>query len=978
MKKLLLISASIIIVHLGCFSRGKLQQPPASVIQKTSFLNPDSDDWSQQAQQYIEQKNYAFKEVSGKYFVANKKQQIVFDIKEGILHVTPLQKCSGFTSSSLSLTGITKGNCNIIASQPTGRIQKEGQLIYDYNKYSIEYLNDASGLRQNFIIKEKPAGDDVLQLKLIIAGDLKATLSKQNILAFHDAAHTKPLLQYDGLAVWDANHKMLRAHMELNNNELLIIANDKDAVYPVTVDPLTHSPEWEASAVGLLPTLLTNLQLQTDALFAYKTYSLGDINGDTYDDVAISAPGAIDIIGASTLVNVGAVFIYFGSPTGLHTSPDRVLRPTTPVANAMFGFSVAAGNVTGTSARDVIIGAPGESYTATVSGSPASATITAGKVYVYDGDDVSNNIVNAPSSLFLKGSVYFTNGILGIGNNTSVNALFGFSVAATDDLDGDGLGEILVGAPGYASVSLVNVRAGAAFIYSSKNGDISSNNETRLNAPSLLNFPGGLLNLDGLLFGYSVDGAGDYNKDGKNDVVVGAPGGLNLSLSSFLGGSAYVYFGNGSTINKNISTQLTDANTNNGLLGSVANLFGFTVKGLTNASGARNGNIIVSAPVANVLNNVAGGLRLKSGELNVFIAKNAPAANESPTQHFSSPRGTSLLSILGGQVIDANVLTGAAIDNAQDANCDGYPDLIVGEPLSTAVGVVNANAVGGAAYLFAGRADGTFNPAPIWTLENNGSFDFGVNAGSLLGFTVSGIGHVYGPSSPARIMVGAPGGALDYSTGILNIGNTLGTTINFAAGNNGLGKSYTYALSSCSILAIGISTFTATEKNCTAVLNWKTSADQDLAYTIIEQSNDGIHFTASQSVNKSNDGSYSIELNQKDQTAYYRLRLMQAGGSAVLSETKKVTVRCAADQLQAFPTLFSSDVKVMYTASENKGDAMLTVTDVYGRKIISRRITVSAGNNQTEINGASLAPGMYYVQVTGEHFKSETLKIIRN
>ncbi len=374
-----------------------------------------------------------------------------------------------------------------------------------------------------------------------------------------------------------------------------------------------------------------------------------------------------------------------------------------------------------------------------------------------------------------------------LGVNINVNALFGFSVAGTDDMDGDGRAEIIVGAPGYKGIELLDVNSGAAFVY--RSSVIGSNIPTQLSAPTLLGFPQ-LVNLGGLLFGFSVDGVGDYDKDTRPDVVVGAPGGLNLGVPGLLGGSAYIYTGNGTGVNTAIKTQLTPSTP---LLGAVANLFGYDVKGARNAAGARTGNVIVGAPSGNVLSNILGGLRLKTGSIYVFAAKASPALNEVSLQNFSSPRGANLLAQLLSVNIDVSALFGASIDNMRDVNCDGIADLIVGEPLSTGVGLVSANAVGGAAFIFTGNANGTFNTTPFWSLENSVSFDFGINAGSLLGYSVAGGGYTSGPFESTRALVGAPGAALDFSTGVFNLGNTFGTLFSFAAGNNGLGKAYAFS-----------------------------------------------------------------------------------------------------------------------------------------------------------------------------------------
>lgn len=936
-----------------------------------------TDSWFSNAQKFLDESACSFRRFNNQFIAVSQQEKLTFNTTGNDLSIAPL----GGTqfNTTLRLAAVSGIKCSSTNSEKSTITQKESYLRYDYEKYSIEYVSGKSGLRQNFIVNEKTAGTDNLVIDIDVSGNLSPAVMSTGALALN-TNDGKKMLEYDQLNVWDANNKKLDAYMaQSGTSGFRIVVNDKNAAYPVTVDPLTHASEWVASANGVLPALLTNLQLQVDALYGYKVTGLGDVNGDGFDDVAISAPGAVDLIGATTIVSAGAVFVYFGSPSGLPSIPSRTLRSSTPVANALFGLSVAAGNVTGDAKKDIIVGAPAESYTTAASGFPFSATVTAGKVYVFDGQNLAGAGPYTSSSIFLDGSLYFSNGVLNLlASNITVNALFGFSVAATEDMNGDGLGEVVVGAPGYASAALVNVRTGAAFVYFSS--DIAANTGTRLNAPAVLSIPSlPVIDLGGLLFGFSVDGAGDYNKDGRPDIVVGAPGGLNLGVNGFLGGSAYLFAGTAGGINTTSSTSFTAST---GLAGSVANLFGFSVKGMKNAAGAGTGNIIIAAPSGNVLSNVLNGLRLKAGSLNVFTAKAAPAANEVPVQTLQSPRANTgvLAGILSGLNLDVSLLFGASIDNVQDVDCDGFGDVIVGEPLSTGVGLIGVNAVGGSAYIFKGKPDGTFATTPYWSLENDVSFDAGINAGSLLGYSVAGIGQIRGAGNGYRVLVGAPGGALDFSTGILQLGNTLGTTLNFVAGNNGLGKSYTYSFNNCSVVAVRLAAFAAAAKDCDASLQWELATKEGLKATEIEQSPDGTHFTKVSTVENTNGTSMNYQANipQKNMIAYYRLRFVQADGSMFYSDVRKVRTSCgSADVLQAYPTLFTNEVKVIYTASAARGNAVITLTDVYGRRIFTRNINVVAGDNQSVINGTMLSAGVYYVQLTGDNYRSETMKIIK-
>jgi len=294
-------------------------------------------------------------------------------------------------------------------------------------------------------------------------GDLHP-VSENNVVQFKDVKGITRLY-YRDLKVWDANHQQLKAKMRLrDHDELLITVDDSKATYPITVDPINQTPEWTTSADGILPTLIG--QLAVEAAYGFSVAGLGDVNGDGFDDVAVGAPAMVDLIsGTGTLASVGAVFVYYGSANGLPVIPDAKLQPTTCIAGALFGFSIAGGDVNKDNKADIIVGAPMDNVSISIGGtSTASGKI--GKAYVFNGATL-NTTTTPFLTLQLSGSGILENKI-----NLSVNALFGFSVAVTEDLNGDGKKDMIVGAPTYAGIKagllgshILDVQSGGAFVF---------------------------------------------------------------------------------------------------------------------------------------------------------------------------------------------------------------------------------------------------------------------------------------------------------------------------------------------------------------------------------------------------------------------------------------------------------------------------------------------------------------------------------
>ena len=144
--------------------------------------------------------------------------------------------------------------------------------------------------------------------------------------------------------------------------------------------------------------------------FGYSVSGAGDLNNDGYDDVIVGAPH--EDIGALE----GEAYIFFGS-TDMGQNPDVYLIGAS--AGDLFGQSVSgAGDLNDDGYDDVVVGAPYDD----------AGGVNAGRAFVYFGGLEMDNLPDATYTGAAAGDA------------------FGVSVSGAGDFNNDGIGDLMVGA----------------------------------------------------------------------------------------------------------------------------------------------------------------------------------------------------------------------------------------------------------------------------------------------------------------------------------------------------------------------------------------------------------------------------------------------------------------------------------------------------------------------------------------------------
>jgi hypothetical protein len=317
-----------------------------------------------------------------------------------------------------------------------------------------------------------------------------------------------------------------------------------------------------------------------------------------------------------------------------------------------------------------------------------------------------------------------------------------------------------------------------------------------------------------------------------------------------------------------------------------------------------------------------------------------------------------------------------------DINCDGIGDIIVGEPLSTAVPLIGTDVVGGAAYIYLGQPNGTYVATPYWNLTTTVSPLLGVNATALLGFSVAGARYVKGFVQGPRALVGGPSNALDFGIGLLNLGNTLSTTYNFVFDNNGLGKAYLFSFGTCNApLPVRLLEFNRQTKDKTVLLDWTTVDEEKLNHFELERSGNGSEFKTIALVfgNGAQRNTYQYTDKQPLKGLnYYRLRMVDQNGEIRYSQivTAWINEGTGTYIVVAPNPVVNNEINIRM-AGLKPNTYQLQLNSISGQLILTKTVIVNDyDHSETIVPQGRIAPGIYTLNILDKDKYVKTIKVL--
>lgn len=212
-----------------------------------------------------------------------------------------------------------------------------------------------------------------------------------------------------------------------------------------------------------------------------------------------------------------------------------------------------------------------------------------------------------------------------------------------------------------------------------------------------------------------------------------------------------------------------------------------------------------------------------------------------------------------------------------------------------------------------------------------------------------------------------------------NIGGTIGAGYVQTTGNTSFSPFTISSSTTFAPLPVELMSLEAQCANENVIVSWKTASEHNSLNFIVERSENGTTWNEIQTVEAAGNSNSIREYAIEDAGAarglnYYRL--IQIDQDGVQKIYGPVISNCGSDDnlFMSFPNPSDAEFTIVMNGLKVSGETTLNVRDGNGKLVRSVALDIQPGVNSFLVPDLELAPGMYYLQLENDNYKSPSIK----
>jgi hypothetical protein len=162
-------------------------------------------------------------------------------------------------------------------------------------------------------------------------------------------------------------------------------------------------------------------------------------------------------------------------------------------------------------------------------------------------------------------------------------------------------------------------------------------------------------------------------------------------------------------------------------------------------------------------------------------------------------------------------------------------------------------------------------------------------------------------------------------------------------------------------------------------VNWTTASEHNSLNFTVQGSEEGTTWNDIQTISAAGNSTTTIDYSIADRssiegTHYYRL--IQTDQDGVQKIYGPIQTNCASEEIGfiTYPNPSTGDFTLQFNAKNIQGDVVMHIADATGKIVRSLHLTIEHGTQSVFIPSLDLCPGMYHIQLLGDHFQTGVFK----